>query len=119
MIDGTLTVYFRDGSVDISGGELFVVPRGVEHKTFAGRECHAMLVERAGTINTGDVVGDLTADGRNLQARISDLAMVPYGQDSPARLDFWGSDVGNPATEGDTRWVNYSMRRFSSRSMAS
>ncbi len=38
VIDGTLTVYFRDGSVDISGGELFVVPRGVEHKTFAGRE---------------------------------------------------------------------------------
>ena len=62
VIDGTLTVYFRDGSVDISGGELFVVPRGVEHKTFAGRECHAMLVERAGTINTGDVVSDLTAE---------------------------------------------------------
>ena len=51
--------------------------------------------------------------------RISDFAVVPYGQDSPARLDFWGSDVGNPATEGDTLWVNYSMRRFSSRSMAS
>ena len=62
VIDGTLTVYFRDGSVNISGGELFVVPRGVEHKTFAGRECTAMLVERAGTINTGDVVSDLTAE---------------------------------------------------------
>ncbi len=62
VIDGTLTVYFRDGSVDISGGELFVVPRGVEHKTFAGRECTAMLVEQAGTINTGDVVSDLTAE---------------------------------------------------------
>ena len=40
---------------------------------------------------------------------------VSAGQ-SP-RLDFRGSDARNPATEGDTLWVNYSTRRFSSRSM--
>ena len=66
------------------------------------------------------LVADQALDNMILKARISDFAVVPYGQDSPARLDFWGSDVGNPATtEGDTLWVNYSMRRFSSRSMAS
>ena len=42
--------------------------------------------------------------------------MVPYGQDKSARLDFRGSDARNPATEGDPLWVNYSTRRFSSRS---
>ena len=54
----------------------------------------------------------------SLLTRISDLAMVPYGQYKSARLDFRGSDARNPATEGDTLWVNYSTRRFSSRSMA-
>ena len=79
------------------------------------RRCELLKVARStaycrpGPVSHEDVV--LT--------RISDFAVVPYGQDSPARLDFWGSDVGNPATEGDTLWVNYSMRRFSSRSMAS
>jgi len=52
-------------------------------------------------------------------ARISDMAVVPYRQDQAPRLDFWGSDVRNHTTEGDTRWVNYSTRRFSSRSTVS
>ena len=51
--------------------------------------------------------------------RISDMAVVPYRQDQAPRLDFWGSDVRNHTTEGDTRWVNYSTRRFSSRSTVS
>ena len=51
--------------------------------------------------------------------RISDLPVVPYRQDQSPHPDFWGSDVRNHTTEDDTRWVNYSMRRFSSRSMAS
>ena len=52
------------------------------------------------------------------QARISDLPVVPYRQDQSPRPDFWGSDVRNHTTEDDTRWVNYSTRRFSSRSTA-
>ena len=52
-------------------------------------------------------------------ARISDFAVVPYGHDKSARLNFRGSDARNPATEGDTLWVNYSTRRFSSRSTGS
>ena len=52
-------------------------------------------------------------------ARISDLAVVPYRQNQSPRLDFRGSDARTPATEGDTLWVNYNTRRFSSRSTAS
>jgi len=43
-------------------GELFVVPQGLEHKPYAEKECKIMLVEPAGTVNTGDVGGDMTAD---------------------------------------------------------
>ena len=52
------------------------------------------------------------------QSRISDLPVVPYRQDQSPRPDFWGSDVRHHTTEDDTRWVNYSTRRFSSRSTA-
>ena len=54
-----------------------------------------------------------------LLTRISDFAVVPYGQDQSPRLDFWGSDARNRTTEGDTRWVNDNMSHFSSRSTAS
>ena len=53
-----------------------------------------------------------------LFTRISDLPVVPYRQDQSPRPDFWGSDVRHHTTEDDTRWVNYSPRRFSSRSTA-
>ena len=52
-------------------------------------------------------------------ARISDMAVVPYRQDQAPRLDFWGSDIRNHTTEGDTLWVNYTTSRFSSRSTVS
>jgi mannose-6-phosphate isomerase-like protein (cupin superfamily) len=47
--------------VAVGAGEMFVVPRGVEHKTSARIECQAMLVEKAGTVNTGDAVSAKTA----------------------------------------------------------
>ena len=57
------------------------------------------------------------------RARVIDpdfrFAVVPYRQDQSPRLDFWGSDARNLTTEGDTRWVNYNMSHFSSRSTAS
>ena len=56
--------------------------------------------------------------GQELLTRISDLAMVLYRQDKSPRLDFWGSDVRSHTTEGDTQWVNYKPRPFSSPSMA-
>ena len=61
-IDGEMPIEFRDGKVDLKSGEMFVVPKGVEHKPFAENECKIMLVEPAGIINTGDTGGDLTAE---------------------------------------------------------
>ncbi len=62
VIDGHMCIDFRDGSVELKAGEMFVVPKGIEHKPAAEQECHVMLVEPAGTLNTGDTGGDLTAD---------------------------------------------------------
>jgi mannose-6-phosphate isomerase-like protein (cupin superfamily) len=61
--DGEMTLHFRDGQVSVGKGEMIVVPKGVEHKTSARRECQAILVEAAGTVNTGSAGGDLTAPG--------------------------------------------------------
>ena len=61
VLDGDVRIDFRDGSVSLKAGEMFVVPRGVEHKPYAENECHMMLVEPAGTINTGDTRSELTA----------------------------------------------------------
>jgi mannose-6-phosphate isomerase-like protein (cupin superfamily) len=61
VLDGEVTIHFRDGQVVLSAGEMFVVPKGVEHKPVAGQECHVMLVEPAGTVNTGAVRSALTA----------------------------------------------------------
>ena len=62
VVDGEMTIVFREGRVTLKSGEMFVIPKGVEHKPFAEKECKIMLVEPAGTINTGDAGGDLTAE---------------------------------------------------------
>ena len=62
VLDGKMSIAFRNGSVALKKGEMFVVPRGAEHKPVAEKECKAMLVEPAGTINTGDAGGEMTAD---------------------------------------------------------
>ena len=61
ILDGEMAIEFRDGRVDVKAGEVFVVPKGAEHKPFAEGECKIMLIEPAGTRNTGDAGGDLTA----------------------------------------------------------
>ncbi|HJS19499.1 MAG TPA: cupin domain-containing protein [Anaerolineales bacterium] len=61
VLNGRLEVQFRDGSVTLDEGEMFVVPKGSEHKPVAMEECHLLLIEPAGTINTGDVVDEKTA----------------------------------------------------------
>lgn len=60
VLKGRLEIRFRDGNVVLSEGELFVVPRGREHKPVAEQECHILLVEPAGTVNTGNVVNERT-----------------------------------------------------------
>jgi len=61
VLKGQLEIQFRDGSVILNEGEMFVVSKGVEHKPVANEECHIMLVEPVGTVNTGDVVDEKTA----------------------------------------------------------
>ncbi|MDE3200918.1 MAG: cupin domain-containing protein [Acidobacteriota bacterium] len=54
VIEGRLRIDFRDGAVEIGPGELFVVPKGVEHKPYAENEVKLMLIEPCGVKNTGD-----------------------------------------------------------------
>ena len=61
VIDGELIIEFRDGRVELKTGEMYVVPRGVEHRPVATRECKVMLVEPRGVINTGNAGGRYTA----------------------------------------------------------
>jgi mannose-6-phosphate isomerase-like protein (cupin superfamily) len=61
VIEGELRIDFRDGAVRIGPGEMFVVPKGVEHKPFAAREVKMLLIEPRGVLNTGDAGGARTA----------------------------------------------------------
>ena len=56
VLEGTLRIDFRDGAVHVSTGEMFVVPRGVEHKPYAEREVKLLLIEPRGVLNTGHEV---------------------------------------------------------------
>ena len=55
VLKGRLTIQLRTGDVSLGPGELFVVPRGVEHCPVADEETHVLLIEPTGTPNTGDV----------------------------------------------------------------
>ena len=61
VIDGEMEIGFRDRTVTLRKGELFVVPKGVEHITRAARECSALIIEPRGVVNTGDAGGAQTA----------------------------------------------------------
>lgn len=61
VLAGQMTIEFRDGEVNLKTGEMCVVPRGVEHKPYAEQVCQMLLVEPAGTVNTGNAGGELTA----------------------------------------------------------
>jgi mannose-6-phosphate isomerase-like protein (cupin superfamily) len=57
---GAFRMEFRDQVVEMSPGDVLVVPRGVEHRPVADEECEIVMIERAGTRNTGDVVTERT-----------------------------------------------------------
>ena len=61
VIDGELRIDFRDGSVAIGPGELYIVPKGVEHKPYAAKEVKLVLIEPRGVLNTGHAGGERTA----------------------------------------------------------
>lgn len=54
VLKGRLTIQLRDRDIELGPGELFVVPKGVEHRPVAREEVHLLIMERAGTPNTGD-----------------------------------------------------------------
>ncbi len=62
VIEGELRIDFRDGRVHLLEGEMFVVPKGVEHKPYAEKTVKLMLIEPRGVLNTGHVGGERTAE---------------------------------------------------------
>ena len=56
-----MRIDFRDGQMNLSEGELFVVPKGVEHKPYAEKDVKLMLIEPRGVLNTGHEGGERTA----------------------------------------------------------
>jgi len=61
VIEGDLRIDFRDGVVHVAAGEMYVVPKGVEHKPYAEKEVKLLLIEPRGVLNTGHAVGERTA----------------------------------------------------------
>jgi mannose-6-phosphate isomerase-like protein (cupin superfamily) len=61
VLEGVLRIDFRDGAVQVSAGEMFVVPKGVEHKPYAEGEVKLLLIEPRGVLNTGHAGGERTA----------------------------------------------------------
>jgi mannose-6-phosphate isomerase-like protein (cupin superfamily) len=64
VLSGRLTIHLRDRDVELEPGEIFVVPRGVEHCPDAEDETHVLLIEPRDTVNTGDAGGEMTAAPR-------------------------------------------------------
>ena len=62
VLEGVLRIDFRDGAVHIAKGEMYVVPKGLEHKPYAEKEVHLLLIEPRGVLNTGHEGGERTAE---------------------------------------------------------
>ena len=62
VIEGEMKIEFEDGTVELSQGEMYVVPKGVMHKPVAENECKIMLVEPRGVVNTGEEDSDFTSE---------------------------------------------------------
>ncbi|MGR4879160.1 cupin domain-containing protein [Streptomyces sp. LARHCF249] len=62
VVGGTLTIHLRDGDVVLGPGEMYVVPRGVEHCPAADEEAAILMFEPSGTANTGNAGGARTRE---------------------------------------------------------
>lgn len=60
VISGMMRIEFREGEIRLAAGEMCVVPKGMEHRPQADRECQLLLIEPAGTVNTGEAGGEFT-----------------------------------------------------------
>ena len=61
VIKGSMKIEFNTEIIEVNEGEMIVIPKGVDHKPTAEYECHVMLLEPKVILNTGNVIGDLTA----------------------------------------------------------
>ena len=59
---GSMVMHLRDRQVPLKAGDMFIVPKGVEHKPVAEAECEIVMIEPAGTVNTCDAGGELTVE---------------------------------------------------------
>lgn len=66
VVSGRLTIGLRDGDVELGPNDVFVVPKGVEHRPRADEEALVVMVEPKGTVNTGDQPGERTSELREL-----------------------------------------------------
>tara|TARA_B100000902_G_scaffold378132_1_gene411076 strand:+ start:1280 stop:1639 length:360 start_codon:yes stop_codon:yes gene_type:complete len=62
VIEGKIYIEFEDETIELSEGEMIVVPKGKKHRPYADKEAKIMLIEPKGVRNTGDIVSDLTSD---------------------------------------------------------
>lgn len=60
LLRGQLRIEMHTGAVELSAGQMFVVPKGVEHNPVAAEECLIMLIEKKTTLHTGNIVNDKT-----------------------------------------------------------
>ena len=61
VIEGEMKIEFEDKTVELGQGEMYVVPKGIEHKPYAEEECKVKIIEPRGVVNTGNTEGELTA----------------------------------------------------------
>lgn len=61
ILEGSMFIELEDEVIELNEGEMYVVPKGVNHKPYALEECKVMLVEPKGVLNTGNVTSNLTA----------------------------------------------------------
>tara|TARA_B100001996_G_scaffold360456_1_gene326473 strand:+ start:554 stop:916 length:363 start_codon:yes stop_codon:yes gene_type:complete len=62
VIEGKMIIEFRDKKVELMEGDMYVVPKGVDHRPYSKNECKIMLVEPKGVVNTGNSISELTQD---------------------------------------------------------
>jgi len=62
VVKGSMCIEMEHETIRLNEGEMYVVPKGVMHKPYATEECHVLLVEPRGVVNTGDAEGQLTAE---------------------------------------------------------
>lgn len=79
VVAGNLVIQLRAGEARLAPGQLYVVPRGVEHRPVADGEVSAILIEPTGVVNTGDVVSELTAGHADLTHKLQ----APMDADLP------------------------------------